>query len=72
MLRKVLENVVEFRLFGLVDVVEEPTELAFKIVPTSKVIVAALFVKLEEFLAQIAAFESFVNCLGAEPSGTHG
>ena len=67
-----MENVVELRLFGLVDVMEESAELAFKIMPTSKVIVAALFVKLEEFLAQVAAFETFVNGLGAEPSGTHG
>ena len=72
MLREVLENVVEFRLLGLVQLMQEPAEFAFKIVPTSKVIVAALFVKLEEFLAQVAAFETFVNGLGAEPSGTHG
>ena len=72
MLREVLENVVEFRLFGLVDEMEESAELAFKVMPTSKVIVAALFVKLEEFLAQVAVFESFVNGLGAETTCTHG
>ena len=72
MLREVLENAVEFRLFGFVDVVQEPAELAFKVMPTSKVIVAALFVRLEEFLAQVAAFEAFVNGLGAETASAHG
>lgn len=72
MLREVLENAVEFRLFGFVDVVQESAELAFKVMPTSKVIVAALFVRLEEFLAQVAAFEAFVDGLGAETASAHG
>ena len=72
MLREVLENVVEFRLLGLVQLMQEPAELAFKVMPTPKVIVAALFVRLEEFLAQVAAFEAFVNGLGAETASAHG
>ena len=43
-LREVLENLVEFCLFVLVDVQEESAELVFKVVHATKVIVAALFV----------------------------
>ena len=46
---EVLENLVEFSLFALVDVKQEPAELVFKVVHATKVIVAALFVRLEEF-----------------------
>lgn len=69
--REVLENFVEFYLFVPVHVEEEPAELVFKVVHASKVIVAAFFVRLEEFFAQVAAFESFVDGLGAEASGAH-
>ena len=69
--REVLENLVEFCLFVLVHVEEESAELVFKVVHASKVIVAAFFVRLEEFLAQVAAFESFVDGLGAEAAGAH-
>ena len=48
---EVLENLVEFCLFILVHVQEESAELVFKVVHATKVIVAALFVRLEEFLA---------------------
>ena len=72
MLREVLEDFVEFRLVVLVDVQEESAELVFKVVHASKVIVAALLVRLEKFLAQVAAFESFVDGLGTEASGSHG
>ena len=71
-LREVLEDLVEFCLFVLVDVQEESAELVFKVVHAAKVIVAALFVRLEEFLAQVAAFEALVDGLGTEPSGAHG
>ena len=70
--REVLENLVEFCLFVLVHVEEESAELVFKVVHASKVIVAALLVRLEEFFAQVAAFESFVDGLGTEASGSHG
>ena len=69
---EVLEDLVEFCLFVLVDVQEESAELVFKVVHAAKVIVAALFVRLEEFLAQVAAFEALVDGLGTEPSGAHG
>ena len=71
-LREVLENLVEFRLIVLVDVEQEPAEFVLKVVHATKVIVAALFVRLEECLAQVAAFEAFVDGLCTEPSGAHG
>ena len=70
-LREVLEHFVEFGLVGLVDVEQEPAELVLKVVHASEVIVAALFVGLEELLAQVAAFEAFVDGLGAEATGAH-
>lgn len=70
--REVLENFVEFCLLVLVHVEEEPAELVFKVVHATKVIVAAFFVRLEECFAQVAAFESFVDGLGTEASGSHG
>ena len=71
-LRKILENLVEFRLIVLVDVEQEPAEFVLKVVHTTKVIVAALFVRLEECFAQVTAFEAFVDGLCTEPSGAHG
>lgn len=68
---EILEDFVEFRLFALVHVEQESAELVFKVVHASEVIVAALFVRLEEFLAQVAAFEAFVDGLGAEAAGAH-
>lgn len=68
---EILEDFVEFRLFALVHVEQESAELVFKVVHASEVIVAALFVRLEEFLAQVAAFEAFVDGLGAEATGAH-
>ena len=69
--REVLENFVEFCLLVLVDVEQEPAEFVLKVVHASKVIVAALFVGLEESFAQVAAFESFVDGLGAESASSH-
>ena len=37
----------------------------------SKVIVAAFLVRLEEFLAQVATFKSFMDGLGAETACAH-
>ena len=68
---EILEDFVEFRLFALVHVEQESAELVFKVVHASEVIVAAFFVRLEEFLAQVAAFEAFVDGLGAEATGAH-
>lgn len=70
-LREVLEDLVEFRLVVLVDVEQESAELIFKVVHASKVIVTTLFVCLEELFAQVTAFESFVDGLGAEAAGAH-
>ena len=71
-LREILENLVEFRLIVLVDVEQEPAEFVLEVMHATKVIVAALFVRLEERLAQVAAFETFVDGLCTEPSGAHG
>ena len=70
-LREVLEDLVELRLVVLVDVEQESAELVFKVVHASKVIVTTLFVCLEELFAQVTAFESFVDGLGAEAAGAH-
>ena len=69
---EVLEDLVEFCLFFLVDVQEESAELVFKVVHATEVIVAALFVRLEELFAEVTAFEALVDGLGTEPSGAHG
>ena len=70
-LREVLEHLIELGLFALVDVEQESAELVFKVVHASKVIVAALFVRLEELSAQVTAFEAFVDGLGAEAACAH-
>ena len=70
-LREVLEDFVEFRLVVFVDVQQESAELVFKVVHASKVIVAAFLVRLEKFLAQVAAFKSFMDGLGAETACAH-
>ncbi len=69
---EVLENFIEFRLVRLVDVEQKSAEFVLKVVHATKVIVAALFVRLEECFAQVTAFEAFVDGLCTEPSGAHG